>query len=46
MQKYFAPRLYMPILKNTRAFSGKYKKIIEDLYKAQNFCFDKNFDAC
>ena len=46
MQKYVVPRLYMPILKNTRAFSGKHKKIIEDLYKAQNFCFDKNFDAC
>ena len=46
MQKYFVPCLYMLILKNTKAFFGKYKKVIEDLYKAQNFCFDKNFDAC
>ena len=46
MQKYVVLRLYMPILKNIRAFSGKHKKIMEDLYKVQNFCFDKNFDAC
>ena len=44
-ENYFFASLQIFIVKNTKALFGKYKRIIYELFKAQNPSFDKNLEA-